>query len=103
LFGQSQYNGPSRFLGELPEHLITTVKRKKRRPSMEAERPIATVAGSDIGSGDRVRHAHWGVGTVREIFGSGERAEALVRFDGLGDKRLLLAWAPLEKVGEQVG
>jgi len=103
MFGQSQYNGPSRFLGELPEHLITTVKRKKRRPSMEAERPIATVAGSDIGSGDRVRHAHWGIGTVREVFGSGERAEALVRFDGLGDKRLLLAWAPLEKVGEQVG
>ena len=30
--------------------------------------------------------------------GEGERAEARVRFPGLGEKTFLLAWTPLEKV-----
>ena len=41
---------------------------------------------------------HWGEGVVSEIVGSGDRAEAVVVFNGHGAKRLLLAWAPLEKV-----
>jgi DNA helicase-2/ATP-dependent DNA helicase PcrA len=55
------------------------------------------VAATDIGPGDRVYHDKWGMGTVREVIGSGDRAEAEVLFDGEGKKRLLLAWAPLEK------
>jgi len=97
LWGQNQYNGASRFIGELPEPLVDKRKRAKRR-SIESVRPVQTVAGDDIGTGDRVRHSHWGVGTVREVLGAGDRAEAVVSFDGQGDKRLLLAWAPLEKV-----
>jgi len=45
-----------------------------------------------------VRHAHWGQGVVVEIVGRGDAAEATVAFEGMGEKRLLLAWAPLEKV-----
>ena len=33
LWGQSQYNGPSRFLSEIPDHLVTAVKRPRDRPS----------------------------------------------------------------------
>ncbi|HEX9683365.1 MAG TPA: UvrD-helicase domain-containing protein [Acidimicrobiales bacterium] len=56
--------------------------------------------GQDLGlqPGDRVRHGTWGVGTVVETEGSGDKAEALVRFPSVGDKRLLLSWAPLDKV-----
>jgi hypothetical protein len=36
---------------------------------------------------------------VREIIGQGEKTEIEVLFDEEGAKRLLLAWAPLEKVG----
>jgi DNA helicase-2/ATP-dependent DNA helicase PcrA len=63
-----------------------------------ASGPAQRIEGSDIGRGDRVRHAHWGDGVVEDITGEGDRAEAFVAFKGHGKKRLLLAWAPLEKV-----
>lgn len=98
LWGQNNYNGPSRFLGEIPDHLTSKAKRTRRSRTLETRSPVATVSDSDIESGDRVRHSHWGEGTVREIVGTGDRAEAVVVFNGHGAKRLLLAWAPLEKV-----
>ena len=55
------------------------------------------MTAGQVGPGDRVRHDKWGLGTVREIVGEGDRAEAEVMFDTQGKKRLLLAWAPLEK------
>ena len=97
LYGQSQYNGPSRFLREIPEDLIDKKKRTKQLKHAAAAASHPTVTDTDIISGDRVRHAHWGDGIVREVVGTGDRAEAVVEFDE-GDKRLLLAWAPLEKV-----
>ena len=98
LWGQNNYNGPSRFLGEIPERLMSQAKRARRSRTLEARTQVATVSDADIESGDRVRHSHWGEGVVREIVGAGDRAEAVVVFNGHGAKRLLLAWAPLEKV-----
>jgi DNA helicase-2/ATP-dependent DNA helicase PcrA len=65
---------------------------------METRKPSSTVSDTDVSIGDRVRHTHWGEGVVKEIVGAGDRAEAVVIFDTYGSKRLLLAWAPLEKV-----
>jgi len=99
LWGGNNYNPPSRFLGEIPDHLTTKATRHRRRGELESvDRPVSSVDDTEISSGDRVRHAHWGEGTVREVIGSGERAEAVVIFDAEGVKRLLLAWAPLEQV-----
>ena len=98
LWGQNNYNGPSRFLGEVPAHLTTKAKRVRRSRTLEARTPVSTVSDAEISLGDKVRHAHWGDGVVREIVGAGDRAEAVVVFNGHGAKRLLLAWAPLEKV-----
>ena len=98
MWGQNNYNGPSRFLSEIPEHLVTKAKRVRRRATLESRTPTATVSDADISNGDRVRHSHWGEGIVKEIVGAGDRAEAVVIFDAHGSKRLLLAWAPLEKV-----
>ena len=100
LFGGSSYNPPSRFLQEVPDTLMSKApKRQKQRPAdrAAASGPRTTVSAGQVGPGDRVRHDKWGLGTVREIVGDGDRAEAEVMFDTQGKKRLLLAWAPLER------
>jgi DNA helicase-2/ATP-dependent DNA helicase PcrA len=100
LFGGSNYNPPSRFLGEIPDGLMEKAGKRERRSPAEraaATGPRTTVAPGEIGPGDRVRHDRWGLGTVREVVGTGDRAEAEVMFDTQGKKRLLLTWAPLER------
>ncbi|MGH8946905.1 MAG: 3'-5' exonuclease, partial [Acidimicrobiia bacterium] len=100
LFGGSSYNPPSRFLQEVPEALLTKAGKRERTGPADraaASGPRATVDAGQIGPGDRVRHDKWGLGTVREVVGQGDRAEAEVMFDTRGKKRLLLAWAPLER------
>ncbi|MCB0994421.1 MAG: DNA helicase PcrA [Acidimicrobiales bacterium] len=49
--------------------------------------------------GDDVRHSAWGEGVVIDLSGEGDKTEATVRFPSVGEKRLLLSWAPIEKVG----
>jgi DNA helicase-2/ATP-dependent DNA helicase PcrA len=48
--------------------------------------------------GDDVRHEKFGEGVILDIIGSGDKAEAVVRFPDAGEKRLLLQWAPLTRV-----
>ena len=48
--------------------------------------------------GDRVSHDTFGVGSVVAVVGSGDRAEATINFGSLGEKRLLLRYAPVEKL-----
>ncbi|HSL59075.1 MAG TPA: UvrD-helicase domain-containing protein [Acidimicrobiales bacterium] len=128
LFGSTQYNPPSRFLDEIPAELVEADERPKRSGSsgwfssgrsdrgagigqrrdrmvdaaMSSPRPVGpTPSGADaagIRVGDDVRHNAWGEGVVLLVEGSGDKAEAVVRFPSVGEKRLLLAWAPLEKV-----
>jgi len=66
----------------------------------EAREPPPTTGAENLGlrTGDDVRHAKWGDGVILEITGAGDKAEALVRFPSVGEKRLLLSWAPLEKL-----
>ena len=95
LWGAPNFNGPSRFLREVPDHLLEEESRVKRdaRESMTA-RPEAL---ADVHPGEMVIHDHWGRGTVVTVDGAGDKAEAVVEFDGEGKKTLLLAWAPLRK------
>ena len=98
LFGATNWNSPSRFLGEIPDSLLREADKRKRVRRNEEAAPRPTLEGDDVGVGDRVRHQHWGEGVVISVVGQGDRAEATVDFEGQGPKRLLLAWAPLERV-----
>ncbi|MGK2948908.1 MAG: UvrD-helicase domain-containing protein [Acidimicrobiales bacterium] len=48
--------------------------------------------------GDDVVHATFGEGVILLIDGTGDKAEVVIRFPGVGEKRLLMSWAPLKKL-----
>jgi DNA helicase-2/ATP-dependent DNA helicase PcrA len=48
--------------------------------------------------GDDVFHDKFGEGVIIGLEGVGDKAEAVVRFREAGERRLLLAWAPLRKL-----
>ncbi len=47
--------------------------------------------------GDDVTHPTFGEGVVLHLEGQGDKAEVVVRFRDVGEKRLLLSWAPLSR------
>ncbi len=55
--------------------------------------------GIGLRVGDDVTHDKFGEGVILELAGEGDKTEAVVNFREVGEKRLLLAWAPLVKVG----
>ncbi|MGE5459976.1 MAG: DNA helicase PcrA [Solirubrobacterales bacterium] len=109
LFGTTSYNPPSRFLGEIPSGLLRSLEGDEEENGTviggggRSAIREAVVSGRreplDIGAGDTVRHDKWGEGVVLTVSGFGSEAEATVRFEDAGEKRLLLAYAPLRKVG----
>jgi DNA helicase II / ATP-dependent DNA helicase PcrA len=46
-----------------------------------------------------VIHERWGEGVVTTVSGMADDAEATIVFSDVGEKRVLLAYAPLKKVG----
>jgi DNA helicase II / ATP-dependent DNA helicase PcrA len=67
-----------------------------------ALRPTGPIpSGADalgLAIGDDVRHGKFGEGVILGLDGAGDKAEVVVNFRDVGEKRLLLAWAPLEKL-----
>ena len=96
LFGASSYNPPSRFLNEVPAELVRELEREG---SEAAEAGPGGGPAPDVSAGDTVRHERFGEGVVVEVSGRGHDAEVVVMFEAEGEKRLLLAYAPLTKVG----
>jgi DNA helicase-2/ATP-dependent DNA helicase PcrA len=110
-WGAPQYHPASRFLDEIPADLIdwqrteTTGMRSSSAPAVAAlaGRPGVRSPGNrpaiSLRSGDRVSHDSFGLGTVVRVEGEAERAMAHVDFGAdTGVKRLLLRYAPLEKL-----
>jgi len=65
------------------------------------EKPTPTSASTDGWTvGMKVSHKKWGTGTVVRITGEGDRQELDVAFAGMGIKRLLASFAPIEKIEE---
>jgi DNA helicase-2/ATP-dependent DNA helicase PcrA len=109
-WGAPNYNPPSRFLDEIPEDvivwrnqssdsLISSMTKKSRAAT--APPPRATGKKSmamELAVGERVSHDTFGLGTVVAVAGAGEKAEATINFGQYGEKRLLLRYAPVEKL-----
>ncbi|HUE60758.1 MAG TPA: DNA helicase PcrA [Acidimicrobiales bacterium] len=121
LWGQTQYNAPSRFIKEIPEALILTDGGSRRRGSGSRSGGVGGLSGRDeiveaalrrgkvgpvhgtgadrlgLRAGETVVHAKWGEGVVLSVRGEGDKAEARVRFPSVGEKHLALALAPLKR------
>ncbi|MDX6261947.1 MAG: ATP-dependent helicase UvrD/PcrA [Kribbellaceae bacterium] len=115
-YGAPQHNPPSRFLEEIPAELldwrrdesaitrwsgtgtssggssgVSTRWEPARRTA--ADKPIVS-----LNPGDRVVHDSFGMGTVVVVRGEGQQAQADIDFGSEGVKRLLLRYAPVEKI-----
>ncbi len=107
-WGAPTYNPPSRFLAEIPEGVITWNEgNSSLKPRTGANRtfgPPPRATGKKVEStivlevGDRVSHDTFGLGKVLAVSGSGDRAEATIDFGSSGEKRLLLRYAPVERL-----
>ncbi|HZB85164.1 MAG TPA: UvrD-helicase domain-containing protein [Gaiellaceae bacterium] len=96
LWGARDYRLPSRFLEELPEE---EVERERLRPaawSSVSRGIVEQRLAIDLATGDNVRHSTLGEGVVTRVEPDGV---VTVRFAGDGgERRLMLDYAPLEKV-----
>ena len=111
--GSSEPRLPSRFLADIPRKLVVAAERpssrtisspgwdslKDRRAALVAAGRAAEPAVATLKTGDKVRHNSFGDGVVVSSKPSGGDVEITVAFkEGQGVKRLLLSFAPLEKV-----
>ncbi len=148
MWGQPQYNPPSRFLSEIPENLINWENTgsfsggfasggfgsggfgsggyssgysggsrgfgssrssgggSRSRSSASSSTPVAGFPNRirpnreviSVEVGEKVSHESFGLGTVTEVNGVGDKTVAVVDFGSAGSKRLLLRYAPIEKL-----
>lgn len=120
IFGQEQTNLPSRFLKEIPAELLAQVDSAETANRRQASSllpvsshnlaAVAAVAAevelvpeppdeydTTLFVGMRVRHARFGIGTIRKIEGGGDDQKVIVWFAQGGPKKLLVRFAGLER------
>ncbi|MFA5488792.1 MAG: UvrD-helicase domain-containing protein [Candidimonas sp.] len=124
LHGQTRYAMRSRFLDEIPEQHLKWLTSKEagarrepwsgafrrgdayNRPGTGTVAPRAarsTALGVTVGDrhfrvGQRVRHAKFGEGTILNLSGAGQDAQARIQFADAGQKTLALGVAKLDAV-----
>ncbi len=96
LHGQTRYNIASRFLREIPDHLIrlTNVARMADVAHMVAAFGIPSTA-SPWRIGQDVVHPKFGLGVIVSVHGRGSDARVMVNFRRDGMKELALEYAKL--------
>ena len=113
-WGQPMMNPESRFLREIPQHLIDWRRLDSAAgPSAPVSgagrfgtpRPSPSRAGSAgkrpllvLEPGDRVTHDKYGLGRVEEVSGVGESAMSLIDFGSAGRVKLMHNHAPVQKL-----
>ncbi len=105
LFGNTYAYPKSRFLEEMPGlEVLESDSVVLPRPSGGRWREVAIheSAGAgmsmDLTDGDKVRHPKWGEGTIRGVVGAGGDGLVTIDFPNVGQKMLMLKYAPLEKL-----
>jgi DNA helicase-2/ATP-dependent DNA helicase PcrA len=104
LMGNTFAHPKSRFLDEMPSVEVVGAVVAMPRPMGGRWREVAihenAGAGVSLGLqvGDRVRHPKWGEGLVSAVGGAGADGTLTINFPNVGQKMVVLKYAPLEKV-----
>ena len=126
VFGEYQSTTPSRFIDEIPSHLVEAVEpvsatpryvpeprfnrasgyRRRRLDELDAAdgAPLAfdpaneDQSATHVRPGMRVRHPIFGIGTVEGVEPLHGDVKLTVRFSGVGSKKLLARYAKLQPV-----
>ncbi|MDF3127543.1 DNA helicase II [Rheinheimera sp. 1928-s] len=104
LYGQEQYNRPSRFIREIPAdcleeiRLTTNVSKPTQMNRFGSAASHSAFENTGFKLGQRVLHDKFGEGTVLNYEGTGPQSRIQVNFDELGSKWLVTAYARLEPV-----
>ena len=116
VFGEYQASEPSRFLAEVPSALVEEIKPSEppvyrgkiegRGRHQQRQAPDASFVPFDdsdedqstthLRPGMRVRHPTFGAGTVKSVEPMHNDLKLTIRFEGIGDKKLLARYAKLE-------
>ncbi|MEU9031520.1 DNA helicase PcrA [Streptomyces sp. NPDC048383] len=95
-YGSGSSSGKATF-GTSPEAFLSS-SRTKTGPSGFATRRASDKPVIALAVGDRVTHDQFGLGTVMEVRGAGADAQATIDFGDDKPKRLLLRYAPVQKL-----
>lgn len=96
LQGLSRVNTPSRFLLDIPLHLVKG--STEYRPESWLPRAPVAVEVRQFNPGDKVRHPQFGEGVVVSSKLVGDDEEVVVAFVGMKPKRLLVSLAQMERL-----
>lgn len=124
IFGSTQVNPPSRFLNEIPEHLIEEIERiasgmlgkrhfaksfyrfpstpkksslntsSQKADSKSSSASIKPLGPDEVRPGDMVEHPQFGSGLIVSVAGT----LATIAFKRSGVKKMMLGVAPLKKI-----
>ena len=72
---------------------------KRINPSAQQTHSGNFTALHDLKSNERVKHPRFGHGIVKALEGEGDNKKAIIAFDNVGEKKLLLKFAKLERIG----
>ncbi len=102
-YGVDEVNEPSRFLQDIPEHVIADHGAAPQRRSIARSRATEWTSPSEhtgerFRIGDRVYHKIFGEGIVTDIKNTRNNQELTVVFENVGVKRLLAGLAPLKRL-----
>ncbi len=113
-FGEMSYQSPSKFLSEIEKKYLETkagfppepkVNRithpqglffENKKSSMKSNKATEPQV-FDFSVGDRVEHSKFGEGKITGLKGEGNHRQAVVYFNGIGKKNLMLQFAKLQK------
>ena len=106
VWGNASPARPSRFLTDIPQNLVSPLTMAGRQGVAAAPLGIGAqvekggkATSEPLKAGEKVRHSKFGEGIVVTCVPSGQDHEVTVAFKGeSGIKKLLLSFAPLEKV-----